>query len=103
MGENLKSVIYGVFRRDGGDSDGVLSDFDRVRHNDGLCLGFNVSLAIVVLEGDTSAEILFGAEFPIVTSTWLLVYEDRASKRDKRLGIIVKGAVELLPSRYPGI
>ena len=103
MGEDLKAVRYAVFRCDGGDSDRFVSGIKNFRHNDVLGIGIDGLLAAVVLKGDTSDEAFFGAEFIRFASTMLIVDEDRVSKRDKRGGIVVKVAVEVLPSRDLGI
>ena len=43
-------MIDVVFRREGGDNDGLASYVDGVRHNDGFCIGINGLLDVVVIE-----------------------------------------------------
>ena len=103
MGEDMKPVRDEFFRLDSRGGDVLMSKFDNVGHDDGFGFGINGSLDAVVLKGYTSAEAFFGAEVSIVVSTGFLVGEDRASKRDKRGGIVFEGDVEVLPFRNIGI
>ena len=44
----LKAVIDELFRHEGEDIDGVVYEVDGARHNNGLGIGINRSLAVVV-------------------------------------------------------
>ena len=103
FGEDLKAVRYLVFRRDFWGGGVVVSDVDRFRNDDGFGLSINGSLAVIVLEGYTSAEAFFGVEVIRVAITGFIVDDNMVSKRDNRGDILVEGDAEVLPRLNLGI
>ena len=103
FGKDLKAVRYLVFRRDFWGGGVVVSEVDRFRNDDGFGLSINGSLAVIVLEGYTSAEAFFGVEVIRVAITGFIVDDNMVSKRDNRGDILVEGDAEVLPRLNLGI
>jgi hypothetical protein len=98
-GEMVEAMYDAVRRSDSGLSDGVVADFDRVWNDDGLSFGVDGFLAAVVFERHTGAEAMFATKIPWFAGTRFFVDDDWASKRNNGSGVIVEGAIEVLPRR----
>jgi hypothetical protein len=80
VGDGIKAVDNSVGWCDGRDGEVVIMEGGHVRDAEGLCLGIDVAMAVVMLKGDTNLEFIRAAEVPGATSGWLIVDDDGAAK-----------------------
>jgi hypothetical protein len=100
VGDGVKAVDNGVGWCDGRDGEVVMTEVNSVGDAVGLGFGIDDTMAAVMLKGDADVESVRAAEVPGAASGWLIVGDDRAAKWEERGGIVVEGAIEVIPGGH---
>ena len=95
--EKVNDVDDAILRRDGGLCQVEMAELDCIGEEGGLGLAIHEMITTVVVEGRVNVEGFARAKLPRLTVVWFGVDEDLAPERSDRSGVIIVGAMEVLP------
>ena len=93
----MRGVEEAIFVSEGWLLKLVMAELNSVKEKERFCGSVDDLEAAVVFQGGADVEAVAGAEGPGGAGGVLVVYEYTASDGDKRGGVEVEGAIELLP------